>query len=59
MSETTESCTKAIYETCKLHPVDCDNCQTGAVCGQRKTMQAYPNIIKSCPHFRPKRRSQL
>jgi len=55
MSETPESCTKRIWEPCLLHPVDCDNCQNGDVCQMRETMQAHPDLIKSCQFFRKKK----
>lgn len=57
--ETAENCTKTIQESCRLHPVDCGNCQNGDVCQQRKDMQAHPDKIKSCLHFRPKRRGYI
>lgn len=53
-SETYESCTKTIYEPCRLHPVDCENCVQGAGCRQREVMQTHPDKIKSCRAFRPK-----
>lgn len=59
MSETIENCTKRLSEPCKQHPVDCPNCENGRTCGQRMDMRAHPDKIKSCPHFRPKVRSQL
>ena len=48
-----ESCCKSLSDVCARHPVDCDNCVNGRVCGQRKDMQAHPNAIRSCPHFTP------
>jgi len=56
MSETPENCTKLIWESCRLHPVDCDNCQNGDRCQMRADMQAHPDKIKSCRFYRSKQR---
>lgn len=51
--EMPNSCCKSLTDVCALHPVDCNNCQSGRVCQQRKDMQMHPDKIKSCPHFTP------
>ena len=55
MSETPDNCTHPIWEPCRLHPVDCENCMHADVCRMRETFQAYPDQIKRCRFFRAKK----
>lgn len=48
-----KGCTKPITEECRLHPVDCDNCQFGDTCQMRPYMTAN-KLIKRCRFFRRK-----
>ena len=54
MTETPEECTKKIYEPCRLHPVDCPNCENEPTCRIKDVMRAHPNQIKRCKQFDPK-----
>ena len=54
-SETPETCTKAIGEYCRLHPVDCPNCANDDGCQMKETMQAHSDVIKRCRFFRPQK----
>ena len=51
---TPETCTKPIWESCKLHPVDCHNCKNEDGCQMRETVQAHPYAIKRCRFYEPK-----
>jgi hypothetical protein len=59
MAETPESCTHAINEPCKLHPVDCPRCVNADKCGQKEEVQKYPDQIKRCKFFRAKGQVKL
>ena len=53
--ETPETCTKKYWEPCRLHPVDCPNCESGDTCQMRKDKHAHPDVFKSCGFFRPEK----
>ena len=55
MTERPGECTKQIWEPCRLHPVDCENCRNGDVCQMRETMEAHLDKIKRCKLFDPKK----
>lgn len=54
MSKSPENCTKPIWEECKLHPIDCDNCENEPGCRMKEDMRAHPDTIKRCRFFRLK-----
>lgn len=45
------NCTKEINEECKLHPVDCDNCQNTRGCRMKTDFLAHPDKVKRCRFF--------
>jgi hypothetical protein len=51
--ESYEHCSKAYYEPCRLHPVNCDNCRSGSTCQMRQDKKAHPDVFKSCKFYRP------
>lgn len=57
--EVPEECTKPIWEPCRLHPVDCENCQHGDGCNMRDIAMANPDKIKRCRFFRPRQEVSL
>lgn len=51
MSEGAGTCSKPVWEECRLHPVNCVHCVNRDVCQMRETFQAHPDKLKRCRLF--------